>query len=542
MLVVALAALLVALIFALLSIRKKNAELMEELSSADSSINSLNEVNKELTLKNISLARYQKCIDAEAEADKIIKRAEDKANDIIQSVAKAKADADGIILLAKNEASNIKSEARGKAAENVQKSEEVLSQAIQKSNDIIVEAESKAREIAGEAYDMAKNVEFYEKALVSIKNTIKGYGFEYIKPTDSLLDGLAEDYSFTEAGKQLTQARALTKQMVSNNMAATCDYVEENRRSTAIAFVLDAFNGKVDSILALIKKDNYGTLEQKIRDAYSMVNLLGRPFRDARILEGYLDARLSELKWGAVVIALRERDREEQRAIKERIREEERARREYEKAIRDAEKQEAAIRKAIEKATDQLAKANQEQRQRFETQIVQLQQQLTEAEARNQRALSMAQQTRSGHVYIISNIGSFGENVYKIGMTRRLEPLDRVRELGDASVPFPFDVHAMIYSDDAPALETELHKLYAKHQLNKVNPRKEFFKVSLSEVRSYLEKKGVQTQWTLMAEAAQYRETIALEEAFRKDASSERQWIARQDKQIVENTDDFEED
>ncbi len=86
----------------------------------------------------------------------------------------------------------------------------------------------------------------------------------------------------------------------------------------------------------------------------------------------------------------------------------------------------------------------------------------------------MAQQTRSGHVYIISNIGSFGEDVYKIGMTRRLEPLDRVRELGDASVPFSFDVHAMIYSDDAPSLENHLHKVFNENRSIKLTHEKSF--------------------------------------------------------------------
>jgi hypothetical protein len=98
-----------------------------------------------------------------------------------------------------------------------------------------------------------------------------------------------------------------------------------------------------------------------------------------------------------------------------------------------------------------------------------------ELQLKNQRALSMAQQTRLGHVYVISNIGSFGENIYKIGMTRRLEFLDRVKGLGDASVPFSFDVHTIIKADDVPTLEKMLHKKFANKKVNKVNSRKEFF-------------------------------------------------------------------
>ena len=137
-------------------------------------------------------------------------------------------------------------------------------------------------------------------------------------------------------------------------------------------------------------------------------------------------------------------------------------------------------------------------------------QQLQEAEEKNQRALSMAQQTRAGHVYVISNIGSFGENVLKLGMTRRLDPSERIRELGGASVPFTFDVHAMIYSDDAPGLENQLHKRFSHQRVNKVNYRKEFFEVPLSDVKEYLQEIGVQAHFTLKAEALQYRESIKI--------------------------------
>ena len=98
--------------------------------------------------------------------------------------------------------------------------------------------------------------------------------------------------------------------------------------------------------------------------------------------------------------------------------------------------------------------------------------------------MSLAQLTRSGHVYIISNEGSFGQGVYKIGMTRRLDPMDRVKELGDASVPFFFDVHGIIHSDDAPSLERELHKRFESYRVNKENYRREFFKVSIDEIEN----------------------------------------------------------
>jgi hypothetical protein len=173
--------------------------------------------------------------------------------------------------------------------------------------------------------------------------------------------------------------------------------------------------------------------------------------------------------------------------IKEQLRDEEKARREFERSIKDAEKEEDTIKKAMERMQNELLKANDDQKIKYEAKLLELTEKLKLAEEKSQRALSMAQQTKSGQVYIISNIGSFGENVYKIGMTRRLEPHDRIRELGDASVPFEFDIHAMIYSDDAPALEHELHKKFITNQVNKINARKEFFKVQLKDIRKLVD-------------------------------------------------------
>ena len=122
----------------------------------------------------------------------------------------------------------------------------------------------------------------------------------------------------------------------------------------------------------------------------------------------------------------------------------------------------------------------------------------------------MAQLTRAGNVYIISNIGSLGDEVFKIGMTRRREPMDRIWELSDASVPFDFDVHAMIYSEDAPALERMLHNEFDDLRINKVNYRKEFFRLPLERIRDVVAAKGLNASFTLVAEAHEYRETMAL--------------------------------
>ena len=154
--------------------------------------------------------------------------------------------------------------------------------------------------------------------------------------------------------------------------------------------------------------------------------------------------------------------REEQSQIKAQIREEQRAEREKQRELQRVAAEKAAIEKA-------LSLALQHTQDIHSAEIQKLQAMLAEAEAKVLRTLSMAQQTKAGHIYVISNLGSFGENVYKVGMTRRLEPMDRVKELGDASVPFPFDVHMMITCQDAPNLENALHKSLHHRRVNRAN-------------------------------------------------------------------------
>jgi hypothetical protein len=196
-------------------------------------------------------------------------------------------------------------------------------------------------------------------------------------------------------------------------------------------------------------------------------------------------------------------EREEQARIKAQIREEQRLEKEVERELKRLETERAAIQAALEKA---LAEAKDE----HSAEVERLKERLAEAEEKAQRAVSRAQMTKSGHVYVISNIGSFGEGVFKIGLTRRLEPLDRVRELGDASVPFPFDVHMMISSDDAPALENVLHRAFHTLRLNKANPRKEFFRTTIDDIRGVVESHHGEVSYLADAEALEYRQSLEM--------------------------------
>lgn len=459
--------------------------------------------------------------DATAAARKVVDDASEEARSALEAAA---ADIDA----AKAAADGIREETRAYKHAQKQKADALLATAGANATRIVEEAREQAHEIAGDALVAMENASRWEATEKAMRNIVKGYGDAYMKPPHGVLDDLADDYDHKEAGQELKMARKRSKLMVTEGRAATCDYVEKYRRETAIRFVTDAFNGKVDALLAKAKSTNVGTLEQKVRDAFALVNHNGAAFRKARITPEYLASRLAELKWATAAFVLREQEREEQRAIKAQLREEARAQREFERARREAAKEQAALQKAFRKAQKMLSEARQEEREQYEAQLIELQRKLGEAEEKNQRAISMAQLTRSGHVYIISNVGSFGEGVFKIGLTRRLEPLDRVRELGDASVPFRFDVHALIYSEDAPRLERALHHRFALNQVNKVNPRKEFFAVDLRDIRAAVEELGLAVHWTLHAQALEYRESQSLDEALKSDEEVRASWLARQ--------------
>lgn len=501
----------------ILKYQAENSSLKTNLQSAKKDLSYIQITNRELKDKIAELSKYQNIIDVKIECEYLLKKAQ---KDYEKLKERGNLELSEAEKNAKESRKSIK-----ELTEKKQREIELLYEnALRESKRIIDNAENKAETIGGDAYRSLREANEIADRIQAMKNVIEGYGNEYLVPSYTLLDQLAEDFSHKDAGENLKKLRQNNKMMIVNRQAGICEYMDDERQKTAIDFVIDAYNGKVDSILSTVRKDNYGILKQKIEDAFQLVNFNGKAFRNARISEVYHQARLEELKWAIVAQELRANELEEQREIREQIREEEKARKEFEKAIKDAEKEEQTLKRLIEKAEAQVSRANEEQKALFQQKLEELQGKLEQAEEKNQRAISMAQQTKTGNVYVISNIGSFGEHVYKIGMTRRLEPLDRVRELGDASVPFEFDVHAMIYSDDAPALERQLHKQFLKNQLNKINPRKEFFKLNLSDLKNHLETIGINCKWTLLAEAKQYRETLKLEEEMKTDTNLEAEW------------------
>lgn len=226
------------------------------------------------------------------------------------------------------------------------------------------------------------------------------------------------------------------------------------------------------------------------------------------ITPSYLDLKLQELNLCYEYAIKKQEEKEEQKRIREEQREAQKLQREIEEARRTSEKERSHYRNALHRLEIQMQSANEIERTILEERRLEVQRQLDNIEEEIRKIDYREANQRAGYVYIISNIGSFGENIYKIGMTRRLEPMDRVDELGDASVPFAFDVHAMIFSDDAPALEAALHRAFDDRKVNMVNTRREFFHVTLEEIEAVVKQNFDKTvEFTKIPNAEQYRES-----------------------------------
>jgi len=269
----------------------------------------------------------------------------------------------------------------------------------------------------------------------------------------------------------------------------------------AIRLTARAFNNECDSSIASTRWNNADRMEQRIEKAFDAINKLNESNKIS-IADDYLQLKLDELRLTHEYKEKKQQEKEEQAEIRRQMREEAKV----EQAIKEEEK----YKQLLEKVKQEAEKTSGEKFDKLQVKIEKLQNELTQAREKSERAKSMAQLTKSGHVYVISNIGSFGENVYKIGMTRRLEPNDRVKELGDASVPFIFDVHAMIYSKDAPALENTIHKKFDDKRLNLVNNRKEFFNVTLEDIKKEVLNISPDSEFIETAEARQFRESKAI--------------------------------
>lgn len=291
---------------------------------------------------------------------------------------------------------------------------------------------------------------------------------------------------------KLAVVRERQKNMIKNNTAAyfPTNFTYNNSLAQGKKLVADnvkqilrAFNNECEAIIDKVKFNNVESIRKRLIKSCEDLNKLNAKMQIS-ITPSYLDLKLQELNLCYEYAIKKQAEKEEQKRIREEQREAQKLQREIEEARRTSEKERSHYRNALHRLEIQMQSANEIERTILEERRLEVQRQLDNIEEEIRKIDYREANQRAGYVYIISNIGSFGENIYKIGMTRRLEPMDRVDELGDASVPFAFDVHAMIFSDDAPALEAALHRAFDDRKVNMVNTRREFFHVTLEEIEA----------------------------------------------------------
>lgn len=462
-------------------------------------------------------ARFSKIVDADAEAERIIAAGRQAKLDAEREADKLVEVARGKIGDAEGEATRIVGVARQKIVDAELESSRILATAqlqLTKLSESITE-ETRRRAALGAEYAGAKvTFDRLSTEVRQLEENLEDISFGLYKP----------HYEFDtpdEFKRELDKVNERQKELIRSDRAATFAVawtIGGSEREGArmqkqyCKLLLRAFNGECDAAVAKVTWNNATKMEERIAKAFDAINQLGGVMQ-VSISPKYRDLKLEELRLEHELEEKKRAVAEEQRRLREQMREEERAQREAEKAQSEAEAEEERFQKALDKARVELAKSKGEEQQRLNAKLVELEQQLAEAHARSVRAKSMAELTKSGNVYVLSNIGSFGEDIYKIGMTRREKPEDRVKELGDASVPFPFDVHAMIPTEDAPALEHELHQRFADRSVNLVNMRKEFFHVGLGEVEAYVKGRGFTISFMKIAEAREYRESLEMRRA-----------------------------
>ena len=390
---------------------------------------------------------------------------------------------------------------------------EMMSPDMKEAADIntqIINLEAKREKIQKEYDALVLKVEGLKKEAVFFEDAIIFQEYGLYTPRYSFVT--AQEYK-----NRLDALRYNQKQMIKNDMAISGSqyWTVNGSKSKGNKMIKDlkklflrAFNSDCEDAISHVKYSNFEMSEKKIRQSADTIAKLGSAL-SINISPQYLNLKIDEL---TVAFEYQMKKQEEKEALKE-ARAEQREAQKLAKEIAEQrkklEKEQTHYEAAYSKIMKQLNESPDDQdliakRNELEARLQDIDKAMKDVDYReaNQRA---------GYVYVISNIGAFGENVYKIGMTRRLEPQERVDELGSASVPFNFDVHAMIFSDDAPALEAALHRAFEDRKVNMVNPRREFFNVTLDEIKEVVKKNYDKTvEFIDLPDAEQFRMSTLL--------------------------------
>lgn len=386
--------------------------------------------------------------------------------------------------------------------------------------------QEKIRELEQSIQSEQKEMESLDKAIADkqkhislLDNTISNKKSEIVSLDDEILVqefGLYEPhFDFANAldyKEELAKIRSKQKELIKNKTAVSgaTEWTVNGSASKGKKMVSDtqklllrAFNTECDELVAKVKYTNFDASLNKIYKSAEAISKLGT-IMHISINSNYLDLKIKELRLAFEYQQKKQEEKEAQKAARAEMREAARLQKEIEAQRKKIEKEQTHYQTAYDHLLHQIEQNPDnadllKKKDELENQLNDIDKAMKDIDYReaNQRA---------GYVYVISNIGAFGPNVYKIGMTRRLDPQDRVDELGDASVPFNFDVHAMIFSDDAPALEAALHRAFEDRKLNMVNTRREFFNVTLDEIKEVVKKNFDKTvEFIDVPDAEQYR-------------------------------------
>lgn len=371
----------------------------------------------------------------------------------------------------------------------------------QQINSINVDISNKQRNIS----ELDSAIRERQSHIVQLDEQLYFEEFGLYKPTFDFVN--SEQYK-----QRLTQIREKEKALIKNERAVTgfSNWQVNGNASQGKKMVKDtqklllrAFNNECDDAIEKVKYNNYELSVKRINKSCDTISKLGK-IMGISITNEYRNLKLTELTLAFEYRQMKQKEKEEQKELKAQMREEAKLQKEIEAERKKLEKEETHYANALAKINLQLSKEP-DNADLLEKQA-ELQNHIEETHKAIKDVDYREANKRAGYVYVISNIGAFGENVYKIGMTRRLDPTERVDELGDASVPFNFDIHAMIFSDDAPKLEAALHKAFEDKKLNMVNTRREFFRVSLDEIKEIVAQNYDKTaEFIDYPDAEQYR-------------------------------------
>lgn len=329
----------------------------------------------------------------------------------------------------------------------------------------------------------------------------------YMHPAESSL----------ELSGRLSEVRSQIKEMIRGKMAikARDNFIFNNSASQGRKFVADmskmmlrAYNAEVENCVLTVKAGNGETARNRLERTRDQVERLGSLI-NLRIDGRYHALRLEELDLSLRYQNAKKSEKDAEREEKARLREERKAQQELAQRRAKLDKEREHYHHVLQSLVEQ---GRTDEADEIRSQLESLNEEIEKVDFR-------AANIRAGYVYVISNVGAFGDRMVKIGMTRRLDPMDRVRELGDASVPFGFDVHALFFSDDAVTVEADLHRRFADRRVNRVNTRREFFYASPTEVRDVLsEVTGNLLEFTEEPEAEQYRLSLQMAESEKSGA------------------------